>query len=319
MTRGRSKPVFPSVGQGHRHQWFPVKRGFPQRICKCGALGVAQIDAGGNTISVGIPGPVDLIRWSASALPTAAGDVAMDVTSGRPRAFIEGFSRELISFVEGMGPRRQWAVMQEVGQATFNEFGIRPANFTAEGANTRVTTAAGEYINYNTGAAINNDAGVRATAGNYFHTERQFNPIFSMTVRTGATITTIRTWSGLFSDDPMASATPALHEMAFRYDTAVDGTTWQAVTDNGSGTPTVTSTGITYAASTSYLLQIVSNPAGTSVLFFIDGVLVATNAATLPTATQDLGFVVQTRNTAAAARDFMVSNLHCSQLPSSDI
>jgi len=296
----------------HVCRFVPIRRGYPQRICICGAMRV-----GANTITLSPAGVGDVARWSASQAAVAAGDLAMNVSTGRARQFALGFSREMGSVVDGMGSRRQWGITQRVGETTLTEYGILAADYAENGGATLVSTAGGQFNEYSTGAAINGDAGV--TGSPFVHTQRQFNPIFSAAFRTGALVTTVRFWIGLFSADPMASATPAVHLMGFRFDTGVDGTTWRAVTDNASGVPTVTDTTVTVSASTNYLLQVVANPAATSVLFFIDGVLRATHAATLPTATQDLGLNVQVRNIVAGARAINFSNLWCSQIPSGDV
>jgi hypothetical protein len=67
----------------------------------------------------------------------------------------------------------------------------------------------------------------------------------------------------------------------FKYDRAVTGVNWQAVTSNNSDR-TTTDTGV--AVDTNYhKFKIVVNAAGTSVDFYIDGALVATIATNIPT------------------------------------
>lgn len=125
---------------------------------------------------------------------------------------------------------------------------------------------------------------------NYTISRLDWKPIFEATIKTYSDITSSRIFCGLFSATPFGSATPSVHYVAFRYDTGADGTAkWRCVSDNASGSPTVTDSGVTIAASTRYSLRI-EVVSTSSVKFYIDDVLVATHTTTLPTSTQSLGF-----------------------------
>jgi hypothetical protein len=99
----------------------------------------------------------------------------------------------------------------------------------------------------------------------------------------------------------------------FRYTHSVNGGRFEAVTRSNS-VETVADTGITVAASTTYRLEVRANAAGTSVEFRINGGLVATITANIPTAVgRETGFAVLALRTAGTAAltaafvDYMVA------------
>lgn len=55
---------------------------------------ITNLKAGENTITLS-PGGVDVLRWSSTIAPVAAGDLGMNVTSGRPSAFVGAASEAL--------------------------------------------------------------------------------------------------------------------------------------------------------------------------------------------------------------------------------
>ena len=147
-------------------------------------------------------------------------------------------------------------------------------------------------------------AGISAQA--YLHTDSTrlirpaWEPEIIFRIRPDAFITdsTGIFWIGAFSGDPMASATPALHYAAFRYDQALDSGTgnWVAASDSGGGSPQTTDTGIAYADGTDYTFMIkLDVPAGARARFYINGVLVATHISKPPGLTTDLNAWVACR------------------------
>lgn len=88
----------------------------------------------------------------------------------------------------------------------------------------------------------------------------------------------------------------------FRYTHGTNSGRFQAVTRNN-GVETATDTGITVAANTWYDFEITVNAAGTSVEFKINGSVVATNTANIPTASgRETGYgVMALRSVGTAA------------------
>lgn len=303
----------------HTHKFTPLKRGFPQKICACGTMaGISSIKVGKNTIDVGAAGAGDVIRWSGAQAALAAGDLAMDTVSGRPRAFIEGESRDLghIDEGEGGGRRRMFGIQQNANLTTTSQVGFVTApTVNTPGAGAAVhndTSGNGQFIEYASTAAIDSDAGWLSSA--FSQTQRIYRYTHDMWVKTGGAITTSRIWMGMFSATPMAAADPAIHAAAFRYDTVADGTAfWRTYTNDGTTTGTVTVTTTAIAVDTAYRLRIVWAVGTATVRFYINGVNVANHTTDLPTTTQNLGHVEQIRALAAASRIVRIGGVWVSQ------
>lgn len=298
----------------HKHKLALWKRGFPLKLCKCGFVSGVVPKVGQNTIDVGAAGAGDIIRWSATQAALAAGDLGMSALTsqsqnGRPSAFIESEAKDLVGLhgMLGGGLSRIIKVQQDASLTTLSLVGIAaPPTTVGTTSLVNVSTGEGQYIQYLSGAVANNEGGLVATT--FDQTQRIRNPVLDIAMRNAATITVARVWSGLFSADPMGSATPAVHLMAFRRDTGVDAN-WKAVTDNGSGVPTVTDTAVAYVGTTSYRLRIVCDAGGGTVRFYINGILVATHTTTLPTSTQNLGYVHKVRTLEAVAKGIRFGRL----------
>lgn len=90
----------------------------------------------------------------------------------------------------------------------------------------------------------------------------------------------------------------------FRYTHSVNGGRFEAVT-RSNNTETAADTGVTVATGTTYVLDIAVNAAGTSVVFTINGAVVATNTTNIPTASgRETGFglsVIRSVGTAATS------------------
>lgn len=61
------------------------------------------LKVGQNTISLSPAGVGDVVRWSATKTAVALGDIGMDVTTGRPSAFIGGVNAPLATQAEVAG------------------------------------------------------------------------------------------------------------------------------------------------------------------------------------------------------------------------
>jgi hypothetical protein len=81
----------------------------------------------------------------------------------------------------------------------------------------------------------------------------------------------------------------------FRYSDNLSSGNWEAVTAK-SGT-TATDTGVAADTNGNHTFEIIVNAAGTSVEFYIDETLVATNTTNIPNATDALGILVGARKT----------------------
>ncbi|MBA2689391.1 MAG: hypothetical protein H0U63_01145 [Burkholderiales bacterium] len=88
-----------------------------------------------------------------------------------------------------------------------------------------------------------------------------------------------------------ASNSESTNGVFFRYAYTVNAGKFEAVT-RAASVETATDTGITVAINTPYRMMIVVNDIGTSVGFYINGALVATNTANIPTADIGCGITV---------------------------
>jgi hypothetical protein len=308
------------LSRPHKHKLVLWRRGFPLKLCACGHVEGIRTKVGQNTIDVGAAGVGDLIRWSGTQAALAAGDIGQsaltsEAANGRMSAFIETEAKscEARGWELGIPIRRSILVQQNAGLTTLALIGISAAPVTSGTASVvNVSTGEGQFVFYTSAAVSGSNSGIIAPT--FDQTRFIYRPIIDCAIRnTNTVITNLRSWVGVFSGDPRSSATPAVHLMGFRYDTAVDGTTWQAVTDNGSGTPTVTNTTVTFSATTSYRLRIVVDGAGANVRFYINGILRATHTTTLPTTTQDLGYCASVQTTDAVAKGIRFGRLYIGQ------
>lgn len=202
--------------------------------------------------------------------------------------------------------RRRWAFQSNPGLTTVGALGTSTAPTTVKQGTFATLNARGSWLEYSMDASGEFDAGW-VGPGNYLNKifNTQHGPrLWTTWEFTGATSDT-RIWIGMVSNNPIASATPALSLAAFRYDSATDtGTTFRACTDSGTGTPEVTDTGVTVAQNTRYLFEVDARDAA-SIVFRINDTIVATHAATIPASTTDMSWVVLIRRTTGSDAKLM--------------
>lgn len=108
---------------------------------------------------------------------------------------------------------------------------------------------------------------------------------------------TYKVWIG-FGDNTSGSGEPT-DGCFFRYTHSVNSGKWEAVTRQA-GTETATDTTVTADVTTFHIFQIIVNSTGTSVEFYIDGTLRATNTTNIPgmTGPQLTGYVLKIEKSA---------------------
>lgn len=212
----------------------------------------------------------------------------------------DGGSKTIVTIPGGgaaadpLGHHQQVQVLSNSGAIT--TFGAAAAGIN--GTNANGEDADGPWAQYTSATSLNADAGVFSNGGSFNHVETRFTPIFYAKIKTGGTVTELRTLIGLCSEAPMGSDTPPGHLLFFRFSTVAADTNWQCLSDDGGAAPTITDSGVAHTANTEYAFKIdCSDPA--SIKFYINGVLVATHTTNLPTTSQDLGWHAQVRNTGA--------------------
>jgi hypothetical protein len=110
----------------HEHKWAAIRKGYPQTICKCGELKV-----GTHTVLLG-----DLVRYSSTKLTTAAGQLGMDLATGRAQQFVGGANQAI-------------ANLSDITGGAFSAGGvITPVGLPLVGDTTlfTITPPAGDYL-----------------------------------------------------------------------------------------------------------------------------------------------------------------------------
>ena len=327
---GRSPRIVSAVAvpapELHRHEWVPIRRGFPQRMCRCGCIWApGGMKAGHNTISVSPAAYPEIIRFTADGTPIQRGDSAHNLGSG----LLQGFHHGVVGYAsrwDALGGRRGWAIQQNPNAITRALVGTATdVTQNSPGVGAVVTDEVNfQCITCQSAAAANSDAGWIITA--FTVLKSTFYPCIDFEFKGPLSETAQRMWVGVFSASPMAFSTPgasgAIHGAGFRYDTGVDGTTfWRFVTSNGVG-DTVTVTTLPVGASYRYFLRIAFDynvptffgaylaPGGSvsHKLYYL-----GLGTATMPAVTTGMGPVMQVRALAAAARTLGASRIACCQ------
>lgn len=227
--------------------------------------------------------------FQAAAIPPGPDGLNLVARAGAPAD---------ITYEGPLGSRRAMAVYTNLGASTATVLGpITAPTLTATAASADDNSA--PWISHTTSTTLNNASGI--ISADFARWRAGWLPEMLGYVKLGSAITSSRHLVGMFSASPDAVPTPTnIHGAWFRYDTSVDGSAfWRCVTAAGS-TPTSKLTSSPVAANGIYLLQIVfhgtygSNP--TSVKFYVNGLLVESATATLPAASQTLGWGARVTN-----------------------
>lgn len=181
-------------------------------------------------------------------------------------------------------------VYKNPGQTTASTVGLIAPTLTATVASNDQTN--GAYVRHTSASTANTPSGL--ISANFTVTRRDHDPDFYALIRTGTAIDSLVYHIGLTSAAFDSARIPNRYEIKFRYFHTVDGTTWQAITNNNSGgSQTVTNTGVTVSINTNYSMRIICSMADNNVKFYINDALVATHTTQLPTSTQTLGYGIR--------------------------
>lgn len=196
---------------------------------------------------------------------------------------------------------------------TFTAVGMTAATPYAGGAAASVEDSQGSWARYTT-STVNGAAGISSCN---FRTDWLADASFLW--RPSATSSNVIYWIGLGANMSTAAnvgtSTPTANLAAFRYSSDIDGTTWQAITnDSSAATVNQINTGITFSTSTPQLFR-VRFVSMSSIEFYINNTLVGTSASQIPNAANQQCSVVGTAPLAAGTNfvDFggtsLLSNL----------
>lgn len=173
-----------------------------------------------------------------------------------------------------------------------------PTITTATNANADDST--GFWLQHNTSATLNNVASV--VAGTNSDVRLGWSPDIVFAIRIPTTITSIRSWWGLFASAPSGSDDPAIEGFGFRFSAGASDTTIQAWSNDGAGGGTITGTGVAVVSGDAHELRAVVNADATAIDYLVDGVWKARHTTNLPTATTLLNYGIYCTTLTAAAR-----------------
>jgi len=207
---------------------------------------------------------------------------------------------------------KPWGVItRQVGQAFWSYIGFDLPSYAHAGAGKgSVSDADGHWIWIRAGGA---GAATNMIYENWARTQTRmpWGAEFRFQLRLLNGTVSTRDWIGLVTADPSASDTPAQHLAAFRHSTVAGDANWQAVSDDGSGVPEITDTGVVYVDDVPLLLS-VDTESG-EVRFAINGVLVATHTTKVPSDATDLRYVICNHRIAGAAvNEIRFGKIECS-------
>jgi hypothetical protein len=106
----------------------------------------------------------------------------------------------------------------------------------------------------------------------------------------------------------IASAAPVGNYVGFRFDTGAGDTSFMAITANG-GAPTLVATGVVPSITTTQYFRMEWDRNGTAVRFYIDNVLVATIATTLPASGTFGGMLIGIKSLAGHVNVVFISGM----------
>jgi hypothetical protein len=158
----------------------------------------------------------------------------------------------------------------------------------------------GSQIICTTNASSGSAAGVHSTSMN--DAETRWNPRASFSCAVNS-VANVRLWVGLFSGDPSASDSPAVHIAGFRFSTGASDPAIMAVAKDGTTINAVT-TGIALQADAVFTFGIEVSGRGTSIAYYVNGTLTNTLTTNLPTVSTNLGLRSTVTTLAAASRLF---------------
>lgn len=135
-------------------------------------------------------------------------------------------------------------------------------------------------------------------------------PYFEARIRTGSSIAAMRLWVGLSTTVSMDVDTlgAAGGLLAFRYSTVAADTNWQVVT-NENGTQVPADSGVAVATDTTYKFKMQMQDNATA-LFYIDGTLVATQTANIPSTSRNLRMVAKLYTRESVAKQIHINRLY---------
>jgi hypothetical protein len=255
-------------------------------------------------------------NWSATRPPNTSDDANagwlvgsrwLDVTGGNEYVCISNTASNAvwkqITEPHVLNGRKWFNVM--AAAATVEGIGVATPTLSGALAISNDTDSA--YLNFTTSAAAASVAGPISTTFNLVRPG--YDPTFIAVLRTGADITNLRLFVGLFPSAPTNADNPPNNSICFRYSALAADGGWRGICRDASAQTVSAQIGPTLAASTKYVLKI--RKQGSSVFFSVNNGAETAITTNLPADTTDLGFTVRVITNVAVAKSIKVSRLHC--------
>jgi hypothetical protein len=283
-----------------------------------GGIGASSVPSGSYMLGAGTGAVTSKTPSQVrSDIGAAASGANSDILS------ITGLTTPLSALMGGNGISRPIPQMQftpcrrvmwkqfDLGTTTSKDIGWSTA--AGLGTLTTVLETNHNYANFVSATAVDSIAGYPIGGGSV---RRGYGPVYYAAIKTGASATDIqncRIWAGWSNVAQGATSDyNTASTLAFRFASASDGTTWQAVWDNGTGSLQKANTAVTVSADTRYELIIDCYTDLTKAFFYI-GVsdatptLVATATSSLPSLTNPFQAMCLESTTETVAKNIRIS------------
>lgn len=199
--------------------------------------------------------------------------------------------------------RTRREIISYAGASTGGSFvtvGFQNAPAVTSPTNSNADSTRGFFLQHTTTTTPNNVVSV--VAGTNSGVRLDWLPDIAFAVRIPPTITSMRTWWGLFASTPSASDDPAIEGFGFRYSTGASDANLMAWSNDGTSGGTVTDTGVAVASGDGHELRAVVNADATAIDYYVDGAWTARHTTNLPAATTLLDYGIYCTTLTAAQR-----------------
>lgn len=182
--------------------------------------------------------------------------------------------------------------LAQPGVTTISTSGM-PSAPTSTGTVASADDADGIFLKHTTTDYVNAFGVISA----FTITRGNRKPIFIAKIKTDATyIVRVKNYVGLFSASPDSGSVPT-ESAYFRFDASAGDTNWMCVIASG-GNTNVIDTNVPYVADTVYKMMVRLSADGSGTKFYINDVLVGTEAAILLNTTTQLGYGIRVASVA---------------------
>jgi hypothetical protein len=250
------------------------------RVLNAGSVPQFQIDTTSSRVYVGNPTAdstgalLVLDTKNTAGDPTGVnGGMYYSSTRDTSRCYEEGYWMDCLGMAKPNTHRTTYMVANG-DDAVMGGYGDKLTSVGGVGGTSGYDLT--PVAHFQSGAVSGNYAGIAGDTNYYASYPTRFQAIIEATSSGNR-----RIWVGLTAEtqaNMAASATPATDYAAFRFDTSAGDTTWKCASDNGSGAPQLTDTGL--PGTTDYRVEIVHLV--TKTVFKVNGEKICEHSTKIP-------------------------------------